>query len=140
MVFPSILQLKRFTLYGVVYSYYQQYDWVVVSLPYYLLTIITILKIREYLRDEIKLKTMVAWIVIPLAAIIPSVLLLNWISSIQIAVSSNWYAIYSVMPIFTVIVILVIWPLKKGISWIRKSSNITSNDGELLNDNVASDF
>jgi len=129
-----------FTLSGVVYNYYLQVDWVVVSLPYYLVSIITILKIREYLRDEIKFKTLVAWIVIPLAAIIPGVLLLNWLSAIQIAASGYWYSTYSVMPIFTVIVILVLWPLKKGISWIRQNSNVTSNDGELLNDNVVSDL
>jgi len=129
------------TLYEVVYNYYLQVDWVVVSLPYYILSTITILKIREYIRDEIKLATMIAWILIPLAAIIPGVLLLNWVSSIQIAASGYWYTIYSIMPIFTAIVVLVIWPLKKWISIIQQGRLVTSDDSEVLsNDNVVSDL
>ncbi|TFH07192.1 MAG: hypothetical protein E4H14_09045 [Candidatus Thorarchaeota archaeon] len=127
------------TLYGIVYHYYLQIDWVVISFPYYLLSIVTILKILEYIRNEIKLKTVVAWILIPVIAIIPGTLIMNWVSIVT--TSTFHITTWSPLPLFSILVLVIIWPLRKWISGILPNNEVDSELDDILHpDNVTEDL
>jgi hypothetical protein len=108
------------------YYYIFGIEWTVICLPYCLLSLITIQKIGDYIRGRIKHYSMMMWIIIPAIAIIPGGLLLYWITALKIAATSYWVTSWIPLPIFTIFLILIIWPLKKWIRGINSRQEVKS--------------
>ena len=87
-------------------------EWCLISLPYYLMTSITIVIIGQFVRDEIRLRMLLGWIILSLVTLVPGGLILNWISVVGFA--SNSYSVLSwiPLPIATVLLLLLIWPIQ----------------------------
>lgn len=121
-----------FTLSGVTYYYYLQIDWVLISLPYFLLSIITIQKLEEYIQNKLTFKMLLVWIIIPILAIVPGALVLIWRSTIFLEANFGQYTLYTFMPIFSILVLVVIWPLNQLIQGLQLGGEVDSEIDDLL--------
>jgi len=121
-------------------SYFQGVEWILVTTPYFLLSCVTVRKINNFIWDEINIRDLLLWIVIPLVAIIPGWLVLNWIAVIQMNAMVHQIQSWIPFPLYTLIFIILILPLKK---WIRNKSDQIEVDQEmdevLFSDDVIDD-
>ncbi|TFG28775.1 hypothetical protein EU527_16830 [Candidatus Thorarchaeota archaeon] len=68
-----------------IFFYYHGIEWILIRLPYYLASFVTILKISEYIRGEIRLYSPALWIVMSIVIVVPGALLLQWITALEMA-------------------------------------------------------
>ncbi|MHA1862753.1 MAG: hypothetical protein ACTSWA_03210 [Candidatus Thorarchaeota archaeon] len=123
------------------YFYYRSVEWILVTIPYYFLSLISVLKISEYVREEIDFRSLLVWVLLPIVPIIPGGLLLNWISALEITALKTYVTVWVPLPIFTILLLIVVLSLRRWIHRRRLNRVVDSElDELLLPDDVTSDL
>ena len=99
-------------------------EWILISLPYFLLTYAAVTKVGMYVKDEIRLRSLIVWIIIPVVFLIPGGMLLNWIASYRFA--------WTPLPIATIFLIVIIWPLRYWYQYTKQNLDVDREMDEML--------
>jgi len=110
--------LLVFTTFSVIHYYYVGVEWILVSLPYYLLTCVTVMKLGMFVKGEIRFSSLFVWILIPVIFIIPGGLILNLLANMQRASLTGIVFDWVPLPIATILLITILWPLRY---WYRRT-------------------
>lgn len=113
-----------FVTFSIIYYNYFGVEWIVLSLPYYLLTCVTIRKIGRFIKEEISTLSLIAWILIPVIFLVPSSLLLNWIATMQFAELTYRVYVWIPLPIATILLVIITWPLKGWIQRMKQNKEV----------------
>ncbi|TFG31287.1 hypothetical protein EU528_06560 [Candidatus Thorarchaeota archaeon] len=115
--------------------YYIGVEWILVSLPYFLLNCIAVMKIGAYIKDETNLQTALIWILLPAVFMIPGGLILNLISTLQMASLAYWAVVWRPLPIATIIMIIVMWPIRYWYKHTQENLDVDIEMDEMLHSN-----
>ncbi len=133
VTFPLFIHNTLFIF--TVFFQYGGLEWILISLPYYFLSFVAVMKIGDYIREEISFHKLQSWILIPGIIVIPGGLLLNLIATLQMAAMQNYVAVWFPLPITTILLIIVSWSLKRWIQSIRLNHDVDSDLDEMLHSN-----
>ncbi|MHA2027410.1 MAG: hypothetical protein ACW98U_16035 [Candidatus Thorarchaeota archaeon] len=140
-VFWAVTPVILFISASSIHFYYSGVEWILISLPYYLLTFVSVMKIGSYIKEEINLRSLLVWIIIPLLLLIPSGLILSWIGIIQ-EVMLAWHVFNWVpLPLASFVLIFITWPLHHWYQNKKQSLQVDIEMDDILHsDNVVGDL
>lgn len=121
------------TLFTGVFSYVGV-EWIAITLPYFLISFIATDKMGKYIQGDIRLSILAIWIVLSLLVVLPGTLVLQMIADIQVSQLLYIVPVWWPLPLYTILLVVVIFPLKRWFSNMQEKEEIESELHEIIYD------